>query len=140
MVTNYLFIFSLTCVKTGLYQKTATPVATREALLTHSYLTTMQSIPNRDVWSEILRQFEIDLTGDRKEDIQLKRRTILSIALSHPNLVDVAVNELWRSMTSLEPIKHVLNAGEELIPVLQYNQGFWVSPTVHYSKVSTTPT
>ncbi len=94
-----------------------------------SLLVTMQAATNRDVWYEILRYFRINLANDGKEDLQFKRRTILSVALTHQNLVDVALDELWRSMTSLEPIVRVLNAVGESIPLLNFDQslGFWVS-------------
>lgn len=95
----------------------------------------MQSKTNRDIWFEVLRYIEIDLSADSREETQLKRRTILSVALTHPDLVDVALDELWRSMESLEPIVRVLNAPSTgLIDVLVYDHylSFWVS----YSNLS----
>jgi len=92
----------------------------------------MQSTTNRDIWFEVLRYFEINLAYDSREDIRLKRRAILSLALAHPDLVDVALDELWRSMVSLEPIVRVLNASlTESTDGLVYNQFFvfWVRDT-----------
>ncbi len=90
----------------------------------------MQSTTNRDVWSEILQYFKVDLADDSREDIRLNRSVILSVALIHPDLVDVALDELWRAMVSLEPIVHVLNASLVESPkTLEYDQllEFWVS-------------
>lgn len=95
-------------------------------------MATTQLTTNRDIWFEILQYFRINLVGDDKEDIQLKRRTLLVIALTHSDLGDVALDELWRSMVSLEPIVHVFNVADDLTPVLKYNKSveFWVSPSI----------
>lgn len=88
----------------------------------------MKPTTNRDAWAGILRYFRIWFTGDTPADVRLKRRVMLSVALTCSEIVDVALGELWRSMTTLQPIVRVF--GNSSTPGLQYqNQdgdGLWV--------------
>lgn len=90
----------------------------------------MQSPTNCDIWFQVLQYVKLDPIDDSWTDLRTSRRTILSVALVHPDLVDVALNELWRSMVSLEPIVRVINTSL-MVPknVLEYNEdvGLWVS-------------
>ncbi|EKM81448.1 hypothetical protein AGABI1DRAFT_125834 [Agaricus bisporus var. burnettii JB137-S8] len=61
---------------------------------------------DKDTWTEILKY----LSCDNADEIKEKRHIILSIALVCPELVDIALDELWRSLTMLEPIISVFNA------------------------------
>ncbi|KAJ3565695.1 hypothetical protein NP233_g7469 [Leucocoprinus birnbaumii] len=64
---------------------------------------------NQDVWLEILRYFRISLTEDKEDEIRAKRATLFSAALSCSAMADPALDELWRSMTSLEAVLGVIN-------------------------------
>ncbi|KAJ3556297.1 hypothetical protein NP233_g12014 [Leucocoprinus birnbaumii] len=59
---------------------------------------------NQDVWLEVLRYFRISLAEDSTGEIRGKRATLLSAALSCPAIAEPALDELWRSMTSLEAV------------------------------------
>lgn len=90
----------------------------------------MTTIINRDVWSEILRYFTISFTGDTQDDIRLKRRVMLSVALTCSELVDVALDELWKSMDTLQPIVGVFDtSSDSWRPGLLYQNmdEYWVS-------------
>lgn len=65
---------------------------------------------NLEIWSEILRHFTIHEGHEASEEVVVKRRTLLSVALLSRTLTDLAVNSLWRSMASLEPICRVINS------------------------------
>ncbi|KAF5350667.1 hypothetical protein D9756_008521 [Leucocoprinus leucothites] len=86
---------------------------------------------NLDVWTEILSHLHIYLPLDQKEVIGEKRRALLCVALLSPTLTGLALEHLWRSMASLEPVRLVINSscagGQEQLRFLQDNQGgYWV--------------
>ncbi|EKM81432.1 hypothetical protein AGABI1DRAFT_125819 [Agaricus bisporus var. burnettii JB137-S8] len=83
---------------------------------------------NKDIWTEILKYFHVSLSCDNADDIKEKRRIILSIALVCPELVDIALDELWRSLTTLEPIISVFNAplSENLLEYTGQYGGCWI--------------
>ncbi|KAF5350714.1 hypothetical protein D9756_008602 [Leucocoprinus leucothites] len=88
---------------------------------------------NLDIWLEVLKYLEPDPQIDSEDEVGLKRRTVLSIALSSPVLADVSLSVLWRHMTTLEPIVHVINADTSdaaekflIYQVLPPDSGFWV--------------
>ncbi|XP_006461543.1 hypothetical protein AGABI2DRAFT_178655 [Agaricus bisporus var. bisporus H97] len=83
---------------------------------------------NKDTWTEILKYFRVSLSCDNADDIKEKRRIILSIALVCPELVDIALDELWRSLTTLEPIISVFNAplSENLLEYKGQHGGCWI--------------
>lgn len=64
---------------------------------------------NGDVWGHIVKYFQISLSDDSAEDVKVKRSTLLSIALVRSGLTTIAVSELWRSITTLEPIINAFN-------------------------------
>ncbi|KAJ3567231.1 hypothetical protein NP233_g6500 [Leucocoprinus birnbaumii] len=85
---------------------------------------------NRDVWIEIMRYFQISLTRDKADNIKIRRRTLLSLALTSPGLTSIALDELWRSMSSLTPVVQILNNTSSLVsgannPALQWNSDHW---------------
>lgn len=65
---------------------------------------------------------------DTREEIGVKRRTIFCIALTCSGLVEIALDELWRSMASLEPIVRVFNASSTspISGFVYQNQEYWV--------------
>ncbi|KXN91177.1 hypothetical protein AN958_02744 [Leucoagaricus sp. SymC.cos] len=92
------------------------------------------SIPiNKDVWIEIMRYFSISLADDQPDEIKAKRRVLLSLALTASDLVSIALDELWKSMTTLEPIVQIMNytptpvgnSGSET--PLTFTNSYWVS-------------
>ncbi|KAF9447990.1 hypothetical protein P691DRAFT_760293 [Macrolepiota fuliginosa MF-IS2] len=87
----------------------------------------MSTAANRDVWSEILRYLRISLADDKQVDLLIKKRTILAIAFTCSNIAEVALDELWRSMVSLEPIVGVFNASSpSSTGILECrNQDYW---------------
>lgn len=91
----------------------------------------MQLTRNRAIWIEIMQYSRISFTDDSPGDVRLKRRIMLSVALTCLELVEIGLNELWRTMTTLEPITQVINAlCSSSTPALRYqDQGYWVSAT-----------
>jgi hypothetical protein len=93
----------------------------------------LDSLGNLDVWSEVLKYLEISLDHDSDSEIKDKRRALLRVALLSPSLTTPALDALWRSMTSLEPIVHVINATSDSPNNvnLQFQSdnsgGYWVS-------------
>ncbi|KAF5350689.1 hypothetical protein D9756_008501 [Leucocoprinus leucothites] len=91
----------------------------------------MQSIHHKDVWMEIMYHFKLFLSEDKPSDIKVKKHTLLSLALTNRNLTDIALNELWRSMSSLMPIVCILNdttttsSSAAVTPVLRWNRDYW---------------
>lgn len=65
---------------------------------------------NTDIWHEILKYFEISFASDSVAEIQMKRKATIKVALLSPGLTGPALDTLWRSMDTLEPIVRVLNA------------------------------
>ncbi|KXN84152.1 hypothetical protein AN958_00394 [Leucoagaricus sp. SymC.cos] len=86
---------------------------------------------SRDTWIEIMRYFAISLTDDEQSEIKVKRRLLLSLALTTRDLVDIALDELWKSMTTLEPIVQVINPtstrtkSRETDARLTFNNNYW---------------
>jgi hypothetical protein len=102
----------------------------------------MHIAANRDVWGHIVKYFRVSLSDDSVEDIRINRRTLRSIALVSSQLTFVAVNELWRSMGTLEPIIYTFNAPpyHDLSAVFSYENDdcpdYWVWVSViqyHFS-------
>lgn len=93
----------------------------------------MAHIANRDIWSEVLRYFQVSFVDESVEDIRLKRHAMFSAALTCKDLTETALDELWRSMTTLEPLSRVLNASStSSTTIFHYqgqdqDQGYWVS-------------
>lgn len=83
----------------------------------------VQPVANPDVWAEILQYFRISFAGDNEDDIHYKRRIILSVALICSQLVNVGLNELWRTMTTLEPAARLFGGAFRFKEEKQY----WVS-------------
>ncbi|KAF9440087.1 hypothetical protein P691DRAFT_170107 [Macrolepiota fuliginosa MF-IS2] len=73
----------------------------------------MSSATNRDIWFEILQYFRVSFEGGTAGDTQLKRQVIFSVALTCSALTEVALDELWMSMTTLEPVVRVFNASPD---------------------------
>lgn len=67
-------------------------------------------LANADVWLEVLKYFEIALGSDSVTEIQEKRRAAIKVAVLSPGLTGPALDTLWRSMTTLEPVVRVINA------------------------------
>lgn len=82
-----------------------------------------QPAANLDVWTEILRYFRISFHSDTVDDVKCKRNTMLSVGLTCSQLVDVGLDELWRSMTTLEPAARVFNGAFRF----QDEENYWVS-------------
>lgn len=57
-----------------------------------------------DIWMNIIHFFRISLTQDKSADIRDKRSALRALALTHPWLTDIALDELWRSMETLQPV------------------------------------
>ncbi|KAF5350666.1 hypothetical protein D9756_008522 [Leucocoprinus leucothites] len=86
---------------------------------------------NLDVWSEVLKYLEISFEFDSESEVKDKRRALLRVALLSPSLTTSALDVLWQSMTSIEPITCVINAkastvDENIIKFLPENSGgYW---------------
>jgi len=52
----------------------------------------------------IIHLLRISLSYDRSTDIRDKRSTLRNLALTHPWLTGIALDELWRSMETLQPV------------------------------------
>jgi len=63
----------------------------------------MQAAP-LDIWMNIIHCFQISLSQDKSADIRDKRSALRNLALTHPWLTDIALDELWRSMETLQPV------------------------------------
>lgn len=84
----------------------------------------MQFNTNRIVWLLVLKYLEIHLDDDTPEEISLKRRTILSIALTGgKDVVEMALSRLWKSMETLEPVSLVFNTSLTPFDNLSEHQG-----------------
>lgn len=83
----------------------------------------IQPTANSDIWAEILRYFRISFSDDTEDEITDKRRTILSVALTCSELADAGLDELWRSMITLEPAARIL--GDAFI--FEARDQYWVS-------------
>jgi len=57
-----------------------------------------------EIWMKIISLLRILLSEEKSSDIQDKRDTLLSLALTHSVLTEIALDELWRSMESLQPV------------------------------------
>jgi hypothetical protein len=92
----------------------------------------LDSLGNLDIWSEVLKYLEISLDHDSESEIKDKRRALFRVALLSPSLTTPALDTLWRSMTSLEPITRVINSkapppGNLHLESDSANQRYWVS-------------
>ncbi|KAF5350718.1 hypothetical protein D9756_008601 [Leucocoprinus leucothites] len=95
-----------------------------------AYPSSLETGGNLDIWLEILKYLVPDPQIDSKDEEGLKRRTVLSIALSCTLLEDVSLSVLWRHMTTLEPVVHVINSdtsdATEKFLTYQADSSFWV--------------
>jgi len=83
----------------------------------------MQAPP--EVWEKITRHFRVFLSQDANDAVRAKKRTLLALALTHPKLTDIALNEHWRSVLTLKPVVNVVNNSSR---ILQKDQSdCWVS-------------
>jgi len=57
-----------------------------------------------EIWIRIIHLLRISLSEDISSDIREKRSTLRNLALTHPWLTDIALDELWRSMETLQPV------------------------------------
>jgi hypothetical protein len=94
----------------------------------------MHIVDNRDVCAEVICYFSISLTNDAPDDIRTKRHVLLSLALATQKLTDIALDELWKSMITLEPIVQIFNSSStsnnaSIDTVLRYVNGaeHWVN-------------
>lgn len=89
-----------------------------------------QFFPNLDIWNEILGYFEVSLgpARDNKRVAREKRKASLAITLLSPWLTELALDVLWKDMTTLVPIVSVANSGGEFIDYrVSDGRGCWVS-------------
>ncbi|KAJ3562819.1 hypothetical protein NP233_g9338 [Leucocoprinus birnbaumii] len=84
----------------------------------------MQANANNDVWLQILKYLRISLSNDSSQDIRIKRHTHLSIALACKDLKDIALDTLWESMTTLQPVSLVFKPAP-LSYVEEQHQEHW---------------
>lgn len=63
-----------------------------------------------DIWREILDYYHYDVEDDTEERVREVRQDILNVALVSRSLTDMALNALWKVMTTLEPVVHVINS------------------------------
>jgi hypothetical protein len=99
---------------------------------THNTTFIMQFPGNEDIWWEILQYHRIshsDETSEEAEHRSIQQRTLLSVAMTCSGLVDVALDELWRSMTTLEPAVRICDHDGSSRKSLEYNakKAVWVS-------------
>ncbi|EKM78220.1 hypothetical protein AGABI1DRAFT_129346 [Agaricus bisporus var. burnettii JB137-S8] len=66
-----------------------------------------------DEWDEILSYLEVSLEDDDEKVVKEKRKAISAIALLSPKLTELALNALWKNMTTLVPIVEVVNSDGE---------------------------
>ncbi|KXN87632.1 hypothetical protein AN958_08336 [Leucoagaricus sp. SymC.cos] len=85
-----------------------------------------QSNTNQDVWREILLYFRISLANDCQDDVKSKRSVLLSIALTCSELVEIALDELWRSMVTLEPVLGVFGDQPSIVLRSFLGMAYWV--------------
>ena len=62
-----------------------------------------------EVWERIISNFRIYLSKDDVDTVRAKKCTLLTLALTHPKLTDIALDEHWKSMLSLRPIVNVVS-------------------------------
>lgn len=62
-----------------------------------------------EVWERIISNFRIYLSQDDVDTVRAKKCTLLTLALTHPKLTDIALDEHWKSMLSLRPIVNVVS-------------------------------
>ncbi|KAJ3569334.1 hypothetical protein NP233_g5120 [Leucocoprinus birnbaumii] len=87
---------------------------------------------NRDVWREILCYFRFSPNKNELEDgvhnhVEIKQRALLSVALTCLELAELALDEIWRTMTTIEPVVKVFGGSFRFCP-----EGYWevdMSPT-----------
>jgi len=71
------------------------------------FVAEMQAPP--EVWERIISHFRVYLSEDENGTVQAKKRILLALALTHPKLTDIALDEHWKSMLSLKPIVNVVS-------------------------------
>ncbi|KAF7761911.1 hypothetical protein Agabi119p4_9903 [Agaricus bisporus var. burnettii] len=81
-------------------------------------MTSMDSIGNLDIWTEIMGYFRISTTHDSDSEVKQKQKALLQIALLSPSLTAPALDLLWQTMTSLEPVTKVLNSEADVVKEL----------------------
>ncbi|XP_006463782.1 hypothetical protein AGABI2DRAFT_120588 [Agaricus bisporus var. bisporus H97] len=84
------------------------------------------TIGNLDVWTEIMEYFKISTTHDSDSEVKQKQNALLQIALVSPSLTAPALDLLWHTMTSLEPVTKVLNSEAEVVSFQDDQGGHWV--------------
>lgn len=82
-----------------------------------------------DEWDEILSYLEVSLEDDDEKVVKEKRKAISAIALLSPKLTELALNALWKNMTTLVPIVEVVNSDGEFLDYYRVlnGRGCWVS-------------
>jgi len=93
-----------------------------------------------EIWIRIIHLFQISFSGlsnfarsleESDSDNIDKRHTLLSLALTHPRLTDITLDELWKSMNNLKPVTGLaISPYDEFSSTyLNYEDGYgcWVS-------------
>lgn len=85
---------------------------------------------NLDVWTDVVPYLGVSVTNDSQEEITAKRCALLRVALLSRTLTSLALDGLWQSMTSLEPVCKAINScctSDETLTFQQDNfGGYWV--------------
>jgi hypothetical protein len=90
-------------------------------------MSSIEALGNLDIWTEILQYFRISSELDSDSEVKEKRKCLLRIALLSPSLTSLALDLLWRDMTSLVPLTEIINVNSE--PILHFSVdqgGYWV--------------
>ncbi|KAJ3563258.1 hypothetical protein NP233_g9054 [Leucocoprinus birnbaumii] len=86
-----------------------------------------------DIWAEILKYFRITLVDTFRsnkhsaaEERARNRRVLLSVALTCSSLLDLAIAELWRTLSTLEHLIRVYSLPQEVsAPEYWEDGGYW---------------
>ncbi|KAF5350664.1 hypothetical protein D9756_008524 [Leucocoprinus leucothites] len=84
----------------------------RDSISPHLRLMATTSLDNLDVWRVILKEFEVSLDYDTASVVKEKRRAALTVTLLSSKLTEIALDTLWKSMTTLTPVPGIMNAWE----------------------------
>ncbi|XP_006455058.1 hypothetical protein AGABI2DRAFT_121007 [Agaricus bisporus var. bisporus H97] len=85
-----------------------------------------KSLLGLDIWNEILGYFEVSLEKDGEKVVKEKRKAMLAIALLSPRLTELALDALWKNMTTLVPIVNIANTDGKCLRYRKSNgRGCW---------------
>ncbi|KAF7762364.1 hypothetical protein Agabi119p4_8957 [Agaricus bisporus var. burnettii] len=85
-----------------------------------------KSLLGLDIWNEILSYFEISLEKDGEKVVKEKRKAMLAIALLSPRLTGLALDALWKNVTTLVPIVNIANTDGKCLRYRKSNgRGCW---------------